>query len=137
MPAQAESRRFSIKQHRRAQGSPTPTRKSLQTVAGKSSIFPGGLPPPRTPRACASAQQRLRADTPRCTIMLLFHPFYMILRQKYAEFRRGSRGRDENAVARQISLVFDDSLRGIVICYKKTSMLRKKYRFSIKIRKSP
>ena len=32
-------------------------------VFGEATIFPGGPPPPRTPRACASAQQRLRAHT--------------------------------------------------------------------------
>ncbi len=40
-------------------------------------------------------------------------PFYVISKQLKAKIRCGSRGIDENAVARQISSVFDDSLRKI------------------------
>ena len=44
-----------------------------------------------------------------------------------AEFRRGSRELVENAVARQISVVFEDSLSGIKIFQKKRVMFVEKY----------
>ena len=44
-----------------------------------------------------------------------------------AEFRRGSRELVENAVARRISIVFEDSLPGIVIFDTKDVNFNKKY----------
>ncbi len=57
--------------------------------------------------------------------MLQFHPFWMISIKLKAKFRRATRGIDENAVAHRLSIVLDDSLRGIVA-------FRKNRRFSEK-----
>ena len=45
----------------------------------------------------------------------------MISIELKAEFRRATRGIDENAVAHRLSLVFIDSLRGIVTFREKSS----------------
>ena len=58
--------------------------------------------------------------------MLQFHPFWMISIEFKAEFRRATRGIDENAVARRLSLVFIDSLRGIVTFREKSSEIDEK-----------
>ena len=41
--------------------------------------------------------------------MLQFHPFYVISKQDLAIFRRATFEIDENAVARQISVVFEEA----------------------------
>ena len=51
----------------------------------------------------------------------------MISIELKAEFRRGSRELVENAVARRISVVFEDSLPGIVIFDKKHINFYNKY----------
>ena len=61
-------------------------------------------------------------------MMLQFRPFSKISIEFKAEFRRATRGLDENAVARRISIVFEDSLPGITIFQKtKRHFRRKKY----------
>ena len=64
--------------------------------------------------------------------MLQFHPFWMISSELKAEFRRATRGIDENAVARRLSLVFIDSLRGIAAFRKTNRRFQKNLRFLLK-----
>ena len=92
----------------------------MYTVAGKSSIFPQLISPgsARWAEKCiqlrgnhrfsqeAAGNGRAHAHS-KADNSALFRPFYVIFRQDLAKFRRATFEIDENAAARQISVVFD------------------------------
>ena len=59
----------------------------------------------------------------------------MISIELKAKFRRATREIDENAVAHRLSIVFMDSLRGIVIFYKIRKNIEKNNKLLIKTTK--